>query len=348
MGFLVGGESFVWSHRGLLKIRELRPDDSILGIDEKGRPCWSTISNGIRKYGRTRIFRITTDGNEVWLSEGCEAYTIEGIRKASGLSKEALLETFNIPEETRVFLEGREPAYVMTDAGPIVIKEKMAYLLGTQIKSRKYEHKVIIDGLNPDYAYILAKLCSEALREQFIRGKIYYVAGGKKVRIDCEALASICSSISERNIPLSVRQSNATTLKEFLCGILDAILYLDEAETPPTYFQTFGVQSELRRFIFNVLRLYGIIPAKTYVIHPSEGLTYMRTFINISDLSRIGLRFIRSKEIIKEVKPPIKKMSYSAVRNVVKFNDVAYYLLEPKLHWSPIVDLTPLHRHILP
>lgn len=348
MGFLVSGESFAWCHKGLLKIKELKPDDPILGIDEEGRPNWSMIPNGIRKYGKTRIFRITTDGSEILLSEGCEAFTIEGVRKASTISKGELLETFNIPEEIRFFLEGREAAYVITDVGPMTIKGKMAYLLGTQIKSRKYEHKVIIDGLNPDHAYILAKLCSEALREQFIRGKIYYVAGGKKVRIDCDVLASICSDISEGNMPLSVRKSNATALKEFLCGILDVILYLDEAETPPTYFQTLGVQSELRRFIFNVLRLYGIIPAKTYVIHPSVGLTYMRTFIDVSDLSRLGLRFIRSKETIKEVKPPIKKMSYSTVRNVAEFNDVAYYISEPKLHWSPIVDLTPLHRHIIP
>jgi len=347
MGFLVGGESFVWSHRGLLKIKELKKDDLILGIDGEGRPHWAMIPNGIRKYCRTRIFRITTDGNEILLSEGCEAFTIEGVKKASNISKGELLETFNIPEEICLILEGREAAYVMTDVGPITIKGKMAYLLGTQIKSRKYEHKVIIDGLNPGHAYVLAKLCSEALREQFIRGKIYYVAGGKKVRIDCDVLASICSNVSEGNIPLSVRESNATALKEFLCGVLDVILYLDEAETPPTYFQTFGVQSELRRFIFNVLRLHGVIPAKTYVVHPFGGTTYMRTFVNVSDLSRLGLKFIRSKEAIREVKPPIKKMSYSTVRNVAEFNGVAYYFSQPKLHWSPIVDLAPLHRHAL-
>jgi len=122
MGFLVGSESFVWSYRGLLKIRELTPEDPILGIDEEGRPCWSMIPEGIRKYGRTRIFRITTDGNEIWLSEACEAYTIEGVKKASGISKGDLLETFNIPEEIRLFLENKEPSQVMTDAGPIVIK----------------------------------------------------------------------------------------------------------------------------------------------------------------------------------------------------------------------------------
>ena len=346
MGFMVSGENFVWSHRGLLRIKELKKDDMVLGIDRKGKPHWSTIPNGIQKHGRTRILRITTDGNEILLPENCEVFTMEGVRKASNLVKGDLLETFNIPKEVRLLLEGKEATYVMTDIGPVTIKDKMAYLLGTQIKCRKYEHKVIISGLNPDNAYTLAKICSEALREQFIQGKIYYVAGGRKVRINCHVLASVCGDISERSISLSVRETNANALKEFLCGILDVMLYLDEAESPPTYFQTFEDQSELRRFIFNVLRLYEVIPAKTYVISPSEGPIYMRTFIDVPDLSGLGLRFIRSKKAIEVVKPQFEKMSYSTVRKVVEFKDSSYYFSEPKLHWSPIVELTPLHRHI--
>lgn len=348
MGFLVNGENFVWSHRGLLKIKELKTDDVVLGIDEKGKPHWSIIPKGVRKHGRTKILRITTDGNEILLPESCEVFTMEGVRRASSISRGELLETFNIPKEICSLLESKEATHIMTYIGPVTIKERMAYLLGTQIKSRKYEHKVIISRLNPNHTYTLAKICSEALREQFIRGKIYYVAGGKKIRIDCDVLASICIDISERNIPLSIRESNATALKEFLCGILDVMLYWDEAETPPTYFQTFENQSELRRFMFNVLRLYRVIPAKTYAINPSIGPTYMRTFVDASDLSGFGLRFIRTERAIDFVKPQIEKMSYSTVRSVSEFTDIAYYISEPKLHWSPIVELTPLHRHILP
>lgn len=345
-GFLVSGESFVWSHKGLLKVKELKAGDFLLGIDENGKACWSALPTKVRKYGKDRLFRITTDGSEVLVSGTGEVFTINGLMKASNLIEGEIIETFNIPIKVRELLENKNPIYVDSSIGSIKINGGMSYLLGTQIRSRKRANKIIIDRLNPAHARSLAKLCSETLRQQHIKNKVYCVRWGSKIRIDSPVLAELCTGISENNIPRDIRESPATILREFLCGVLDVILYQNKIGTPPTYLITLAEQDELRRFIFNVLRLFGVIPVKTYVVH-STGRMYMKSFINTSDLSKLGLKFIRSKEVVKEKKSSVKPISYSTVREITEFQDVVFYLPEPRLHWSPVVDLIPLHRHAI-
>jgi len=342
-GFLVGEESFVWTMRGLLKIREL-DGDSVLGIDSKGKPSWSALSR--RRHGKGRILRITTDGSEALISKSSEVFTMSGIKKATSLVKGDILETYNIPREVRERLDAKYK-YVDSEVGPIKLNGKLGYILGTQIRSRKFENKVVIDGINPEHAYMLADLCHDALEEQYIGGKIYYVRRGTRVRIESRLLAELCSRISESGISLAIREAPSTTLREFLCGILDMMLYKNEAEIPPFYFITLAKHSELRRFIFNVLRLNGVIPVKTYVIRPKTGLTYIKTYINTSDLFTLGVRFVRSEKKVVPKKAVIKPISYSSVRGISHFQGDTFYLYEPQLHWSPVLDLTPLHRQML-
>jgi hypothetical protein len=347
-GFLLDKESFVWTQRGLLTTGELKPGDKLLGM-EAGKPSWSAISSGGKKYNFDRLVRIITDGNEVSVSRACEVFTLSGIKKASDVVVGDILETFNIPNEIRMQMDSRGASVVESDAGPIKIDSKIAYVLGTQIKSPKFENKVVIRGLNPNHAYEVARLCSEALKEQFIRHKIYYLAGGKKVRIDCDVLVGICRMINEETVPRFIRESHATALRHFVCGILDTIVCISESEDPPTFFITLAKQSVVRRLILNVLRLWGVIPVKTYFFHPSYGLAYIRTYVNPQDLRQFGLRFIRSKDAPEPtISQKGKPISYCTVRDVVEFHGKTLYLPEPKLHWSPIVDIAPIHRHALP
>jgi hypothetical protein len=129
---------------------------------------------------------------------------------------------------------------------------------------------------------------------------------------------------------------------------LDTIICFSEFEDPPTFFITLARQSEFRRFIVNCLRLFGIVPTKTYVFHPSHGLTYVKIYLNPQDLRELGLKFIRVKDIPRPIDSQKgKPMSYCMIRSIAEFQGKLFSLIEPELHWSPIVDMTPLHRHVL-
>lgn len=346
-GFLLSGDSFVWARQGLTKVSELKPGDKLFGL-KSGEPSWSIINSVSKKPGLDRLLRITTDGNEVILSKLCEVFTVSGVKRASELSVGEILETYNIPQEIQESMNDGKPVFVESEAGPLKIDSRIAYIFGTQVKSAKFEDKVIIRDLNPNHAYEVAKLCSGALREQFIPHKVYYVAGGKKVRVDCGALAQACKEITETNIPRFIRQSNTTVLRYFLIGILDTIVCLSEFEDPPTFFITLARQSEFRRFIVDCLRLFGIIPTKTYVVHSSQGLTYVKIYADPQDLRQLGLRFIKMRDgPIPTASHKGEAMSYCIIRSIAEFQGKLYSLPEPELHWSPIVDMAPLHHHVL-
>jgi len=345
-GFLLSTDSFVWTHQGLSKVSELKPRDELLGI-KSGKPSWSTINSLSKKPGLEWLLRIITDGNEVLVSRLCELFTVSGVKRATDLSVGEILETFNIPQEIQESINNEKPVFVESEVGPFRIDPKVAYILGTQIKSPKIEGRVIIRGLYPNHAYEVARLCSEALKEQFIQHKIYYVEGGKKVRVDCNALAEACREITERTIPRFIRQSSAPVLRHFLAGVLDTMICLNESDDPPTFFITPVEQSELRRFIVGCLRLFGVIPSKTYVFHSSQGL-FVKTYVDPQALRQLGLRFIRAES---GPKPVVSRkntaMSYCIIRNLAELQGKLISFPEPELHWSPIVDLSPLHRHVL-
>lgn len=344
-GFLLSGDSFAWSPKGLLKICELKPGDRLLGI-KAGEPSWSVLRLVKRKPGINRMLRITTDGNELLVSKLCEVFTINGVKKASDLSVGEILETFNMPSEIQETIGNMDPIFVESEEGPLNIDGKIAYILGTQIRSPKADGRIIIQGLNPGHAYEVAKLCSEGLKEQFVQHKIYYADGGKKIRVDCNALAEACRDISQDNIPRFIRESNAVVLRHFLSGVLDTMICMSEFESPSTFLITLEKQSEFRRFVISGLRLFGIIPAKTYVFRVSTGDTYVKTYVNPQDLRLLGLRFIRTKDEPRQgFSQKGKAISYCTTRSISQFNGRLFSILEPEMHWSPIIDMTPLHRH---
>ncbi len=344
-GFLLSGEGFVWARQGLTKINELSPGDKLLGL-ESGKPSWSILESVSKRPGLDRLLRITTDGNEILISKDSEVFAVGGVKRASELTVGEIIETYNIPQETQELMNDGKPIFVESEAGPLRIDSKIAYILGTQVRSQKFEDKVIIKDLSPNHAYEVAKLCSEALKEQFIPHKVYYLDGGKKVRVDCVPLAQACREITQTNIPRFIRQSNTTVLRYFLIGILDTIICLNESEDPPTSFITLAKQSEFRRFVIDCLRLFGIIPIKTYVIHSSQGPAYVKTYANPKDLIQLGLKFIKVEDapILTAIHEK-DAMSYCIIRNISEFQGKLYFVPEPKLHWSLIADMAPLHRH---
>lgn len=342
-GFAISGENFVWTERGLLKVTELSPDDNIMGIDRVGKISWSSLT--IVKTERSEILRITTDSNESLLAPKCEIFTVEGIRQASNVSIGDLVETANVPLEILETLDGKAMQSIRFDDHEIELDEKLSYVVGAQIKSKRKQERIIFDQIDTEKAYLLASLCSELRKTPGIGGRIFYVRGGKRIRFDSSIIAELCEEMwKTNNVAVEIRKSPASVMHAFVVGMLDMILQKNKAESPPTFFSTSAYNSELRRFMLNVMRLYGVIPARIRCISKRNGLTYFKCSINTSDLSKLGLKFIRAIKVPRTMRET-KAISYSTARNISRFRDKIYYLSTPKPHWSPVIDLTPLHRH---
>jgi len=344
-GFLVSGENFVWAERGLLRVAELSSDSNIVGINHEGKTSWSSITIAGFKE-KDGIMRITTDSNECLLAPDCEVFTaLEGIKKVSSLSVGDLLETANIPLEISETLDRNALQRVQCGDREIVIDEKLGYVLGTQIRSRDPD-KVVFDHLvlDAEEYYLLASLCNDIRKTSGIGGKISYVYARKRIRFDSWILVQLREAIwRTKKVAIELRESPPKVMHAFVAGILDMILQRNKTETPPTFFSTTGYHGELRRFILNVFRLYGVIPVRTRSVPQQDGSISFKCSINTSDLSKLGLRFITMK--IPPTLQEAKAISYSTVRNISRFRDTTVYLSAPEPHWSPIVDLTPLHRH---
>lgn len=136
-GFLVGSEGFIWTERGLLKTGEITKDDKVLGIGSDGRHSWSSLNR--IKTRKSKLVKLTTDSSETLLSKDSEIYTVEGIRKISSVNNDVLIETANIPSEVVDRLNGDLPL-VSINIGEckIEINEKISYLIGAQIKAKRY------------------------------------------------------------------------------------------------------------------------------------------------------------------------------------------------------------------
>lgn len=335
----------MWAERGLIRVAELCPDDNIVGISREGKTSWSSIAiPGFKE--KDRIIRITTDSNECLLAPDCEVFTVEGIKKVSSLSVGDLVETANIPFEILERLDMNPLQLVQCGDREIAIDEKLGYVLGTQIRSKRDPDKVVFDHLvlDTEKYYLLASLCNDIRKTSGIGGKISYVYARKRIRFDSWILVQLCEAIwKTKKVAIELRKSPPKVMHAFVAGILDMILQRNKIETPPTFFSTTGYHSDLRRFILNVLRLYGVIPIRTHCVPQQDGSISFKCSINTSDLSKLGLKFITMK--IPPTLQEAKAISYSTVRNISRFRDTTVYLSAPEPHWSPIVDLAPLHRH---
>ena len=343
-GFLVGSESFVWTEKGLLKICEVSEKDKVLGIGPDGKHSWASLN--FKKVKRGQVARLTTDSSETLLSPHSEIYSIEGIKKVSTVIKGLIVETANIPSDVLDKLAKKTLCSIQIGDYNIEINEKLGYLMGAQIRAKRYSDKVVFDQIEIDKAHIVASLCND-VKKSLGGGKIYYVAGGKRVRFDSPLLARICGEMWRmKKIFTEIRESSSVVMHSFVAGILDMILQKNSAESPPTFFSTSEADSELRRFMLNVFRLSGVIPAKTRSVFQQDGSISFRCSINTLDLAKLGLNFIRGIRIPLIIQET-KSISYSFLKDVSSFHGKIFQMSTQEPHWSPIVDLIPLHRHIL-
>jgi hypothetical protein len=340
-GFIIGAESFIWCERGLLRAAELLIDDVILGLDRRGRLSWDSLSSLRRK--RAHLMRIFSDSTEIVVGSSCGLFTARGMKRASKLTEEDLIETATLTSKISEKLDCKPFQYINTSEGPVAITDDLAYLLGTQVSAKRTDTYTIIDTKKIENLRTISGLFTETLDRYFISQKIRYIPRSTRIRLESKAFSEILFDVSTNYIPPFIRQSPSYVIRQFLCGVLDTIVRTNRYENPPTYFATLVTESHFRRFVFNLLRLFNVIPTKTYFFHPKDGYNYIYSFLRVCDLKALGLRFhwMEEPQIPFAYQP--QPTGYSQVRNMISFRGDAYFLVPCKPHWSVVADLVPLH-----
>jgi len=146
-------------------------------------------------------------------------------------------------------------------------------------------------------------------------------------------------------IPLFIRESTPKVARGFISGILDLLIKNDPTDDRFLYFGTNYSETHFRRYLFNILRLFNVVPVKSYLSQSHSGPCHVNSFVRVSDLKSFNMCFYwLEKRKLTEGKP-CKTTGYLKVRFVCDLLEESLLLKPIKSHWSIIADLTPLQPH---
>ncbi len=312
----------------------------MLGV-ERGKLAFRELT-GTSVQVASRSVRILSDNCESQVGANSSVFTVQGATHASSISSDDILETINIPADVRSQIAG-SPSQ-STDTRTTLIGS-MSYILGTQFLARRLSNRLVIDASSQANASELSLEFHKTLKELDIPHKIYLPRYGTRVRVDSWKLSSLLRKLCSRSdsIPTALRLSRPEVMRQFVCGILDANLSRKSDAKGEVRFRTLMTQSELRRFVLHVLRLYGIKPSHSSPHYPSDGLSSVDNYFPTSDLQQMGLRFFRVQSGMKP-KGENVTLSYSKVRDVRKFVGKNVTLGVSGSGWALAADLALLSR----
>lgn len=327
------GEGFLWTRRGLVMVNELKREESVFGVNSKGSYSWEAVSrSGKIKTGEFR--RIITDQGESVIAKESWIFTTRGLMRARDLSAGVVTELVGIPKNFRESLEVTDRLTVCDSRGnDYEIDQGLAYVLGLQKRVRKLDkNKVRFLGFDEKHAIKIARCASDWLSQY--RKHDHVRIGGNRVIVRSELMTELCRLYETVPPPLAVRCS-PSLLASFLVGFFESSVWVNRYEDPPFYFQL--PVSEQTRFIIIALRLFGIVPAKIHVLGVEEGAIVVNIFIKETDFDAVV------KDNFDSVKGKIRNYSY--VRNIlgIRGDTFTVEIRSRDEHWSPIVDLMPIH-----
>lgn len=362
VGFLLSGDSFVWTKRGLLKVKESREGDELLGLNrETQQVTFEPLQSSLRKLSDARLVRITTDLNEIMIPRRSQIYTINGKTSASQVHEEDYLDVFSRMsafDELRGLYNSNERKTLTLKSGrTVIISEDLAYLLGTQAIlgpwNERATHKIVLDIGNPDNCRKICKVFRRALKSAGIPHTIYMTRMWRRIIImddtfRQEILDMILQIFSQQqsgaiSIDPSIRMAPTDVIHAFAEGLLDSRASLSRGGR--LKFYTLAHDSEIRRFIYCLLALFGIRPIYTFVRKPEWGLKAVTTYLALPKNHSFELKALalKSKEILAE-KSKSDLQVYAKVRHVAFFKGTQFILPVPREHWNLIVDLVPVHH----
>ena len=371
IGYILCGDSYVWTKRGVLKVQELEETDDILGLDiEKREPTFQKLTSCPRKLREGTSIRITTDVNEIIVPEQAKLYLINGKKIASNVVEGDELDIFYRPKTfdmLRNLYDSNEAQHLRIGPKEIEVSENFAYLLGTQAIVQSWAMHKIVMQLESDMN--CGKICSilkQALHDIGLRYdldyKIFYRPDRKKIIvIDQSADGFITKIISEifqpenvqelsralpQKMPKIIRLSPTNIMKQFIEGVLDSRAKISRGGL--VKFYTFARDNEVRRFILSILALFNIQPRYSFVNKPEWGLATIYTYLALPKERLFNLKSlaIASEEALTHKTRDDVKL-YSVVKNIARFKRSQYLIPSPKEHWDIIADLVPLHSQKL-
>jgi len=340
--YIVSSQSFILTKTGIKKAEELQLGDSILGV-QGGKIGFKELTSAAVQVAGQSV-RILSDNSESQISSDSSIYTVQGATNVSTITSDSVLETLNIPTEVRKQISGLSTLQI--DEGT-ALPGSMAYLLGTQLLARRMSDRVVLDANSQVNARELALEFHKTLKELDISHKLYLPRYGTRVRIDSSKLCNIVKQFCGNNysIPLLLRLSSPDIMRQFACGILDANLGEKHDAKGEIQLRTLMNQSELRRFVLHVLRLYGIKPSHSIPHYPSNGLSFVDNYFQVKDLLRMGLRFFRISLRAENAEENVL-LSYSKVRDIRRFMGRNVILEAMGSGWALAADLVLLSRKV--
>jgi hypothetical protein len=337
--YAVPPDSFILTTTGIKKASELRPSDGLLGI-ERGKPSFRELKQS-HSHKMGRWIRILADCCECLVMAESAIFTVQGATGARDITIDETIEIMNLPSQALSNLE-KLPVMTIFD---FELTPQLAYLLGTQLFARRFPDHVLIDETDPSIARDLAKEFGETLNDQGVRHKIYFPRYGGRLRIDSYILANFVHRFlgDGDRVPYELRTSTPEVMRHFLCGVLDSAIKESHHQEGQVKFRTFLKQSEYRRFLFQLLRLYHLQSASTKIHYPTDEMAYVETYLRLIDLEQLGLRFFRIQPgPIKEGKE--EPFFYTKVIDVQQLQGSGIVLDVGDAGWTLDCDLVLVKR----
>jgi len=367
VGYILCGDSYVWTKRGILKVQELEKTDCVLGLDvEKREPTFQELAFQPEELDGDHSIRIISDANEILVPEQTKLYMIGGKTVASNVVEGEQLDIFYRPKTFNMLNDlycANEKQHLHIDSRRISITENFSYLMGTQAVAQKWVmHKIVMLLESEENWRKICAILKEAFREIGLRHeydyKIFYRSDRKKIIVMDESsdgfIPRMISQIFEpesnddlartrpQKMPLVLRLSPTNIYRQFMEGVLDSRAKVSKGGL--LKFYTFARDDEVHRFVLMVLTLFNIQPRYSFFNEPEWGFATINTYLalpkeHIFDLKSLALA---SQDLLRHRKKDEVTL-YSTVKNVARVRRSHYVVHSPKEHWDIIADLTPIH-----
>jgi len=351
-GYLLCEDSYVWTKRGLLKVKELLPSDSVLGLDlEKRKVVFEKMRSKPVELKSNRSVRITTDVNELVLPENSEVYTVKGKIRALNITQGVMVDIFYRPqifEFLRNLYKSNPLASMKIGDRRIIITKNIAYMLGTQaIVPRLTRHKLVLylkSGLN--YAKV-CKILKHALTELKTPHRIYYrPTDYRKIVIYDDSqekflIRMILSLFRNYDVPKVIRISPTIVIQQFIEGLLDSRAKISKGSLIKLHIP--APLDRIRRFIYSGLALFDVQPRYTYVNKPKRGLKSFSLYFALPKKRPFELKSLALSSTSLAIRTREDMKVYSQVKHAVRLRRQQFIVPRIREHWDIITDLVPLH-----
>lgn len=331
--FNAHAECFLWTKSGIIMTKELSGDDVILGINSRGTFSWEPISTN-KKFRSREFCRLIMDQGDSLVAKDSWIFTTRGSTRARDVVKGTVIELTGIPKmQTYTSQDSTKLKILDLQGNQYELDAGLSYIFGLQKRIKRVGKDKVKFFADEKNAIQLAKIVTSWLRKHQNQDSIFFK--GNKVIVKSKLFADVCN-IYELLPPMEVRNSKQM-LSSFLKGFVESCIMIDRYQKPPFYLQIPLTDQVISRFIVIALRYFGIAPQKVMISQKSGEAKKINLFIKELDFKKIiagkiGFEYGKIK-------------NYSAVKEIIvtRGDSLSIEIQSEDKHWSPVVDMIPLH-----